>query len=274
MVIEEILERSLDSEREFHIDIWKIVCIPKLTKKAMSYPIFERVITVLVCHATKAISKQERHAVDILRYRFLGNYKPQEISEHELLQDKDFYRFLAAEGILKPLNKDATEFEISSPLMRSMLIRQVLPSIYKNVPDSEFPRRPGGSLDVLEGLKSLVRIFDQKLLRDADRQAFKISKVLVERFYAAVPSEHVYDQELTRLLMNWIGNRFSNIIRSLNEIRSISGYCAHSAKRIIVAKIGNYSIELVATATEDELREHFDRTISYSRNFPITVGHP
>ena len=108
MVIEDILHKNLKNGRQFHIDTWRTVCIPKLTKKAMSYPTFERVI-----------ASQERHALDILRRRFLGNSQPQELTEHEKLADRDFYRFLAAEGILRPLDKDANEFEITSPFMRA-----------------------------------------------------------------------------------------------------------------------------------------------------------
>src|SRR4051794_1560566 len=102
--------------------------------------------------------------------------------------------------------------------MRSLLIRDVLPDIYKDKPNFDFPCHGDNTLDILSALKVLIRFFDKRLLRRAPFNAFKSSKVHVNGLFGIpIPSESVYDQELYRLLKNGIGPLGVDVIDQFHQ---------------------------------------------------------
>ncbi|GES98462.1 P-loop containing nucleoside triphosphate hydrolase protein [Rhizophagus clarus] len=82
-----------------------------------------------------------------------------------------------------------------------------------------------------------------------------------------VPRESVYDSELYRVLWNWLSGYKFRITSQWHLIHSNGGKNKHSYSDIVIrSPYGQiFVLELLATATEGELNEHYNRVLNYAR---------
>ncbi|CAG8819909.1 33186_t:CDS:2, partial [Racocetra persica] len=141
--------------------------------------------------------------------------------------------------------KDAllNENSISSPLVRWVVLQQIIPHVFPTSPKVDVPYHPStGTLDILEVLKQVIRVFDQETIKSCN--SFKLAHVLVSNANnQEVPKESVYDAELYRIMSNWL-------VISRPDHPTIA-------------------LELLATATKKELKKHYERALLYDKKLPV-----
>ncbi|CAG8781083.1 45941_t:CDS:1, partial [Gigaspora margarita] len=169
--------------------------------------------------------------------------------------------------VLVPGDNDGT-FKTSSPLVRWMVLQQVIPHVFPTSPKVDVPYHPStGTLNVLEVLKQVVRVFDQETIKS--RNSFKLARVPVGNANnREVPRESVYDAELYRIMSNWLG-RFTITGQWHLKYRA-SGHINNKYVDIVIARPDHPTIalELLATATKKELKEHYERALLYDNKLP------
>jgi hypothetical protein len=176
--------------------------------------------------------------------------------------------FLASEGVLVPDENLPGYFNLSSPLVRWLLIQQIIPKLFPTSPQAEVPYNPStGTLDILKALKQVVCVFDKETIKS--RNSFKLARVLVNNANnREVPRESVYDAELYRIMSNWLG-RFTVTGQWHLKYRA-SGHINNKYVDIVIARSDHPTIafELLASATKKELKEHYERALIYDKKLP------
>ncbi|CAG8632328.1 8857_t:CDS:2, partial [Paraglomus brasilianum] len=226
-----------------------------------------------------------KEAIQYFQTAFVGSIGPREVFTPTSLS---YARFLAAEGVLYPGKKENT-FKISSPLVLSLIILQVIPFVFPSAPKMGIPRRNDGLhvMDTLQVLKECVCAFDKDTIRAARIQSFKIAETKVAgRLGVMVPRETVYDAELNRILMNWLvvhgnfqiaGQWYTNTKECLvGQRRKVKNrYCdlvitpEFDSTASITIRHPGVLLELIASADEKNLEEHFERAQKYGKMIGI-----
>jgi hypothetical protein len=111
-------------------------------------------------------------------------------------------------------------------------------------------------------------LFDKTIIRNAFNRSFKTALVKVDGcHYVKVPRESVYDAELIRILVNWI-------IKECNfQVTGQWHLIDHNDKKdehyysdiTITSQHQTVVLELLASATKNELNEHFKRMLDYAK---------
>ena len=117
------LIKHLDGEMHLTYDKWHNFSISSLENIVIQYATFQKMIETLKRPDAKS-------AVDLFRSDFLVDMNPKDVTEVQLA------RFLTAEGVL--LAVDGL-FRLSSPLVRCLIIRHVIPSVYPSCPSRTIP---------------------------------------------------------------------------------------------------------------------------------------
>ncbi|KAG0338112.1 hypothetical protein BG004_007354 [Podila humilis] len=184
---------------------------------------------------------EQQQALRFYRLEFLGSP-----IDHTYTGSSDMAEYLAALGVLYPDPADTKTFKIASPLMDSY-IRQMCPEYSP-------PKKPNRTLDILEIIRSSLRLFDKEFVDDATYSSFKTAHVPVNgRRENEVPRESVYDSEITRICKNWL---------TLYSGYAVTGQY-HYQQRAIV-------LELIATETEQQIQSHVTRTVEYKQSLNAT----
>jgi hypothetical protein len=68
---------------------------------------------------------------------------------------------------------------MSSPMIDSLIRRDVIPFVYRLVPAIPIPFKNDGSLNILKIVSEMVKIFDKELMMRTARTAFKKARVKV-----------------------------------------------------------------------------------------------
>ncbi|CAH1768713.1 12242_t:CDS:2, partial [Entrophospora sp. SA101] len=153
--------------------------------------------------------------------------------QNVILGDIDHANFFASEGALQP-HKDPDKFKISSPLIRALILQCVIPSVYPDHPKVDVPYKDG-ILDTINVLKEAVRVFDQDIISLGFQRSFKTAKNYVDdKKKQHVPCEKGETHQ------------YPDFVITENNKNSI-----------IV-------IELVATALDNDLKNHFRTTMEYT----------
>lgn len=242
----------------FILESWKTLVFTSLNKNIYGYSTFERIVNDL-------LKNEARPAVDLLRLRFLPNPDPVTIESN---QDLVQAYYLARHGILITVDNQMNTFIMSSPLLRSVILRYVLPDIFKSCPQEEIPKRSDQSINIFEALIYAVRVFDKNNISLAAKHSYKTSLVPVGgRQKVLVPRESVYQQQLAGIFTNWISSLGFEIMSQYHIIED-----THRYSDLIITAPPSYPdqptviLELLATSTKKQLDEHFERTLRYARS--------
>ncbi|PKY47408.1 hypothetical protein RhiirA4_543937 [Rhizophagus irregularis] len=185
------------------------------------------------------IKPDAKEALDLLRSVFLGFFDFVQIHDKE---ERRLADFLTVEGVLMRENENEFSYRTSSIFVDELIRRQVIPVC-----------RP---------------LFDKTIIRNAFNRSFKTALVKVDGcHYVKVPRESVYDAELIRILVNWI-------IKECNfQVTGQWHLIDHNDKKdehyysdiTITSQHQTVVLELLASATKNELNEHFKRMLDYAK---------
>lgn len=254
-----LIEKNLTLDNGiFSFASWEHLVFTSLNNSIYGYTTFERIVNDLI--------KEAKPAVDLLRLQFLPNPEPINITD---FQDLIQARKLARKGILITVNNQINTFIVSSPLLCSVILRYVLPNIFKNCPLNAIPKRLDQSIDLLSALREVVCIFDKENIKLAALHSYKTSKVLVGGWHnVLVPRESVYQQQLATIFTNWIS---SQGFETMGQYHITKGKKHHYSDLVISAPSKwpgkpTVILELLATSTIRELDEHYERTFEYAKS--------
>ncbi|CAG8686291.1 6922_t:CDS:2, partial [Cetraspora pellucida] len=240
------------------IDMWERFSMMSLGDEIIEYQTFIRIKDALLID-----DPDTKRAVSFFRSDFLASFGPIYVTEKQ----RDLALLLTAEGVLIPGNDSGT-FEISSPLVRWLILQRIIPRLFPTSPQTEVPYNPStNTLDVPEVLKQVTCVFDKETIRS--RNSFKIAQVLVGNVnHRNVPRESVYDAELYRIMSNWLGG-FRITGQWYLKYRA-SGHINNKYVDIVISRPKHPTIvfELLATATKKELKEHYERALLYDKKLP------
>ncbi|KAF0401848.1 P-loop containing nucleoside triphosphate hydrolase protein [Gigaspora margarita] len=136
----------------------------------------------------------------------------------------------------------------------------------------DVPTRVNGSINILEVLKSAVRMFHQKTISLGSIRSYKRSNRLNvgSEQKAKVPRESVYDAELYRTLFNWLVEAHGYEITSQWHLEGIQadGELNHNFCDLTISKSDTPEpvaiLELLATSSISKLKDHFNRVFKYA----------
>ncbi|CAG8761697.1 8437_t:CDS:2, partial [Racocetra fulgida] len=240
------IDQELLSEgRHLSYDIWQRFTTFSLGNEVLEYSTFIKMKSTLLRDDTDI-----KQAVRLLRTDFLANFDP----VHAGMQN-DLAMFLTTEGVLIP-GEDAGTY------------KQIVPKVFPTSPKVEVPYHPStGVLDILTTLTQVVRVFDQETIKS--NNSFKIAHVPVNNANnREVPRESVYDAELYRVMSNWL-SRFTVTGQWHLKYRA-GGHINNKYVDIVISRPDHPTIalELLATATKEEFKEHYEWAILYDKKLP------
>ncbi|RIB30489.1 hypothetical protein C2G38_2152406 [Gigaspora rosea] len=136
----------------------------------------------------------------------------------------------------------------------------------------DVPLQADGSVDILETVKSTVRIFDQKIIALGSSCSYKSSNHLFvdSEQNVEVPRESTYDAEMYRILVNWLAKVHGFEINAQWHLEGIGsdGDRNHLFCDLTIKKLDNLYpeavLEVVATGSVSTLMKHFDRAMKYA----------
>ncbi|CAG8694208.1 18926_t:CDS:2 [Rhizophagus irregularis] len=247
-----------DNDDNFSFASWKNLLFTSLNKNIYGYVVFERMLTDL-------LKEESRPTVDLLRLQFLPNLGPVTITRSK---DLIHAHNLVRQGILIVVEDQINTFMVASPLIRSVILRYVLPDIFKFCPSTEIPKRTDHNIDMLRALSDAVRVFDKENIELAALHSYKTAQVPVGGCSnVLVPRESVYQQQLAGTFTNWISSIGFEVMSQYHIIKRKK----HSYSDLVITAPSSWPgkptviLELLATSTQKELDEHFERTLKYSQ---------
>ncbi|RUS20152.1 hypothetical protein BC937DRAFT_86262 [Endogone sp. FLAS-F59071] len=246
---------------------WKLYSGEPLRQKIAEYHTFDKMI--------KSLSKDSsRKANDILRAYFLGY---QDVVRLTNLNDIACANFLVSEGVLISIENQTNSFKMSSPLVDSIIRRRVLPLLDTHAPKTAPIKLENGTYNIWNLVATATSYFNKNILRNAIYRSFKLvrSGKVENRTHCEVPRESVYQSELARILILWIANIYTLEVTTQWHVvyeEAQGSALQHKYCDIIITSPNNRQqpmvlLELLASGTEGELREHFKRTLKYATNF-------
>ncbi|RIA80060.1 hypothetical protein C1645_839371 [Glomus cerebriforme] len=234
-ILDRLIE-EVDKDNKLSFVIWSKFVFRSLENIILDYPTFRRMINTL---NTKIVAKP---AVNLLRSVFLGFFDFVNINNAEELK---LAEFLVAEGVLIRDERTKNNFKMSSVFVDGLIRNWVIPELYKSRPNIPVPQTDEGSLKVLDALTEAIRCFDKTIICNAFNRSFKTVLVKVDGCQnKRVSRESVYDSELNRILVNWIDCQRIDIV--------------------IMSQHQTVVLELLASATKNELNKHFERVLDYA----------
>ncbi|RUP47984.1 hypothetical protein BC936DRAFT_145113, partial [Jimgerdemannia flammicorona] len=243
------------------LETWEKFATTDLHGLILEYPTFRKLVDTLMMG-------KHRDALDLLRSKLMGAF------DDYVKIDFDHCRlagFLTAEGVLQsdPL-RESTNFKMSSPLVDALIRQLVIPKVYPSAPNMPAPMR-NGSLDMLITLQEALKFVDKDLIRLAPDRVFKLAeKVRVDGLRnRRVPREIVYDQEIMRILTNWLAKQheYSVIGQWHTEDTTKKGNVKGKYKLLdgVIKKPGEPTIilEFLATNERSDVKVHVNKTPLY-----------
>ncbi|GES85313.1 P-loop containing nucleoside triphosphate hydrolase protein [Rhizophagus clarus] len=239
---------------------WILYKINNLGMEISNYATFMRLIKSLK-------SDDARDAMNLLRTRFLGSLDTEEITD---CNELSLVRFLISEGVLiyEGDFRNSKTFRMSSPFIDLLIRRYVIPDLYPSYPLNKAPLRGDYKLDTLRILETALSYFDKDIIQMGSSRSFKIAPGRVNgKTKARVPRESIYENELYRVLVNWLCKEGAEVTAQWHlKINSNDKYCD-----IVVRKHDQVILlELLATPTKGQLDEHYDRVLIYAESLSAT----
>ena len=148
----------------------------------------------------------------------------------------------------------------------------VVPNISFFCPDVGVPLQANGSVDVLEVVKSTVRIFNPKTIALGSSRSYKSSNYLLvdSKQNVKVPRESIYDAEMYRILANWLAKVHGYEITGQWHLEGVCDdgdyhhfYCDLTIKK---AEVPNpvAVIEVLASGSVPKIEKHFNQVMKYA----------
>ncbi|PKY53660.1 hypothetical protein RhiirA4_499407 [Rhizophagus irregularis] len=234
---------------------WLNFVINSMQDTIFDYNTFRRMIITLK-------KKEVRPAIELLRSVFLGSFDFVPIYDSE---EKKLAEFLTAEGVLMRDETDKNNFRMSSIFVDDLIRRRLIPVLYKSAPTCAVPLKEDDTLDILKILQTAIQFFDKDIISNAFIRSFKVASTLYVdgQKEKQVPQENVYDTELNRILVNWL-NIFE-VTGQWHMVKSHAKKHVHTYSDIVITtKRQRIVLELLATATKEDLDEHFERVLKYA----------
>ncbi|CAI2171739.1 9884_t:CDS:10, partial [Funneliformis geosporum] len=210
------------------------------------------------------------------------------LCEHcELYKINSFGRIIAKYGTFDRLIKSLSSSDVSEALdlLRTHFLISLDVEDITNTTDiklaefliSEGVLRNNDTIDTLKVLQKAINFFDKCILKRASALSYKIALMKVNKeTKVKVSRESVYDTELSRNLINWLSKerRFEvvdqwHLSKPLPNGEYEHKYCDIVIKPPITRSQTSHNqptivLELLATATNKELAEYFDRALTYA----------
>ncbi|CAB4484890.1 unnamed protein product [Rhizophagus irregularis] len=158
---------------------------------------------------------------------------------------------------------------MSSMLIDRLIRRDVISELYNSRPTVPVPQTHEGSLKIIDTLIEAVRCFDKTIIHNAFKRSFKKALVEVDGYlHTKVPRESVYDTELYRILVNWIVNECNFVVTGqhhlIDHVDNDEKGKHYYSDITIMSEDQTAVLELLASATKNELNEHFERILNYA----------
>jgi hypothetical protein len=158
------------------------------------------------------------------------------------------------------------EFEITSPLVRAMLMSSVIPLLRRPLP-FELPPISWGDVDMRVLLLTAMRFLDRQGMLDATNICHK--RCLVDPFNGqSVWHEFAHLFDLVAVLKSWLPTKGTSLACEFKrETSSASSHMTASMRGDLVIETvaGRCVVELLASGTSGEVKEHFMRLDTYAR---------
>ncbi|CAI2182369.1 8193_t:CDS:2 [Funneliformis geosporum] len=167
-----------------------------LSQEIRGYQTFHKLINKLKeSYSMKAIKFLHQYLLDAIVFTKVPD-------QHDHLIE-----FLAAEGVLTPADSFLNKVRLSFPFVGIYIKMDVLSELFSHISRSEIPLDKDQKLDILKMLQVIVTFFDVKLIHLAPLCCFKKATVPVNgKNGRKIPRENTYDQELIRILKNWLAS--------------------------------------------------------------------
>ncbi|CAI2182520.1 18634_t:CDS:2, partial [Funneliformis geosporum] len=149
-------------------------------------------------------------------------------------QHDHLIEFLAAEGVLTPADSFLNKVRLSFPFVGIYIKMDVLSELFSHISRSEIPLDKDQKLDILKMLQVIVTFFDVKLIHLAPLCCFKKATVPV-------------------------------------NVGQDGDYVHHYVDIVINGNEENIVLELVVTANQSNLEEHFNHALFYGDNLVATA---
>ncbi|KAF0519593.1 transcriptional regulator [Gigaspora margarita] len=252
------LMSKLDENRRLRSSTWLNFVISSMGERIFDYSTFRRMIT--------SLRKEEfRPAIELLRSAFLGFFDFEPIHS---LKERKLAEFLTAEGVLIRDEVVPYNFRMSSIFVDDLIRREVIPVLYESAPICAVPRK-GNSLDTLKILQMAIQFFDKPIIFNGFTRSFKIAHALYVdgEKKRQVPREGIYDSELNRVLINWLA--INNGIQVTGQWHLIESHTNEKDEHtysdiVITTKRQIIVLEILATASESDLNNHFEIVLAYA----------
>ena len=274
---DELCSQILGREsRTLSIEEWQTFAVTYVHERVAAYATFNRLVKTL-------INTKHRDALQFLRQYIIGIFN--DYVSISNLNDQKLAAFLTAEGALQanPLNQQ-TEFKMSSPLVDSLIRRLVIPQAFPNAPRITVPLlSDNSSLDILAILMEALKFFDKNVVQLGFERSYKYSndQRVNGLSFQQVPRESVYDQELHRILMNWLtqNNQYIVIGQWHTEDYTIEfgQKGRHKFLDIVIDKNGRKVVlEILATGQKKYIIDHVKKTPLYKKRISAAgrLGDP
>ncbi|CAG8827198.1 20329_t:CDS:1, partial [Cetraspora pellucida] len=252
-----IYRKLLSEGNHLIYDIWQRFANFSLGDEILEYSTFIKMKSTLLRDDTEI-----KQAVRLLRTDFLANFDTIRVG-----MQNDLAMFLTAEGVLIP-GEDAGTYKVSSPLVRSLIYQQIVPKVFPTSPQTEVPYHSSPrTLDIFKVLKQTVLVFDKEIIKSLS--SYKVARVLVNNAKnERVPRESVYDAEFYRIISNWLGG--FTITGQWHLKYCAGGHINNKYVDIVISRPDHPIIvlELLATATKQGLKEHYERALLYDKKLP------
>ncbi|GBC47782.2 P-loop containing nucleoside triphosphate hydrolase protein [Rhizophagus irregularis DAOM 181602=DAOM 197198] len=252
------LMSKLDENRRLTSLTWLNFVINSMQDTIFDYNTFRWMIIILQ-------KKKVRPAIELLRSVFLGSFKFVPIYDSE---EKKLAEFLTAEGVLMRDETKKNNFRMSSIFVDDLIQRRLIPALYKSAPTCAVPLKKNDTLDILKILQTAIRFFDKDIISNAFIKSFKVASTLYVdgQKETQVPQENVYNTELIRILVNWlVRNNGFEVTGQWHMVESHAKKHVHTYSDIVITtQRQRIVLELLATATKEDLDEHFERVLEYA----------
>ncbi|PKC02781.1 hypothetical protein RhiirA5_424742 [Rhizophagus irregularis] len=258
--IQNNLEKKLDESRRLDFTLWSnFLATSRVTDIMIRYITFNKMVSDL----SKPKAKE---ALDLLRSVFLGFF---DFVQIEATEERRLADFLTTMGVLVRDNENKFSYKMSSMLIDRLIRRDVISELYNSRPTVPVPQTHEGSLKIIDTLIEAVRCFDKTIIHNAFKRSFKKALVEVDGYlHTKVPRESVYDTELYRILVNWIVNECNFVVTGqhhlIDHVDNDEKGKHYYSDITIMSEDQTVVLELLASATKNELNEHFERILNYA----------
>jgi hypothetical protein len=262
-ILGHLISKRILRDTQLSYKDWNDIPLSQLYLDMTNYPTFSSMV--------KSLSLPEaRSAVDLLRSKFAGHLGPVGIEPQEV-SDVDF---LTEEGVLMKLPDESYQYRMSSALVDVYLRINLIPLIYPFTPPGPPPLRGNHELDIVVLLQRSVACFDPNFIANAVACSYKRPKVNVRGVLnTPVPRESVYENELMRILKNWLCHTHKKwTVTAQWHLQNEDA--EHKFCDIVIRENGSPPVvlELLATGERGLIMSHIKKTREYMRLLSAQEG--